>query len=127
MYITDLTAGDDIKISLVDSSPAYPTWDWKGGTVWKTGRRHKNNRSLNFSEGTGHVISNSDKVLRIRFVDAINTVFTGIAEIDYTSISSVYLYEGETNAATVAQGLNDPTTAPAINIYRKRVILRWTE
>jgi hypothetical protein len=121
VYVTDLSAGDRILISLSSSTPAYPTGD---SLIYKTGKKYKRN-AITFTKGTAVVLSNSDKVLTFRFADFYNPSTSGIAAVEYYAISSIYLYEGETNAATVAEGLNDPTTAPAMDIYRKKVDLRW--
>tara|TARA_R110002051_G_scaffold268489_1_gene328539 strand:+ start:253 stop:636 length:384 start_codon:yes stop_codon:yes gene_type:complete len=127
VYVTDLQSGDRILISLVSSSPAYPTrTNTEGSIVYKTGRKYKKHE-LTFLKGTATILSNISNVLTFRFADFYNPTTSGIAAVDYKSISSIYLYEGETNASTVAQGLNDPTTAPAVDIYRNKVILRWTE
>ena len=121
MYVTELNAGDRILISLSRSTPAYPTGK---PSTYKTGKKYKR-QDIAFTKGTGVVLSNSDKVLTFRFADFYNPSTSGIAAVEYYAISSIYLYEGETNAATVAEGLNDPTTAPAMDIYRKKVDLRW--
>ena len=70
---------------------------------------------------------NDSRVLVLQFSSRVNPSFSGIAEIDYFSIQSLYLYEGETNAATVAKGLENKQLAPAMRIYRKKVILKWKE
>lgn len=124
MYITEISPGDQILITLASSMPAYPTREAKDSVVYRTGRRFKRN-AITFIKGTAVVLSNSNNVLTFRFADFYNPSTSGIAAVDYQSVSSIYLYEGETNAATVAEGLNDPTTAPPVNIYRKKVILRW--
>lgn len=126
MYITELKAGDEILIDLHKSLPAYPT---KEGNViiYKTGSRYKKGKPVTFSEGEGTVILNSNKVLVFRFAGRINPSFHGVAEVDYSAIQKLYIYEGETNADTVAEGLNNKQTAPAMKIYRKKVVLRWQE
>lgn len=124
MYVTELSSGDQILITLASSMPAYPTRETKDSVVYRTGRRFKRN-AITFIKGTAVVLSNADNVLTFRFADFYNPSTSGIAAVDYQSVSSIYLYEGETNAATVAEGLNDPTTAPPVNIYRKKVVLRW--
>ena len=124
MYITELSAGDKILITLSTATPAYPTRASKDSIVYKTGKQYKRN-DITLLKGVAVVLTNSDKVLTFRFYDFYTPAISGIAAVDYYSISSIYLYEGETNASTVAEGLNDPTTAPPVDIYRKNVVLRW--
>ena len=126
MYITELSPGDKILISLSRHAPAYPTRTSPTSIVYKTNSRYKRH-DLTFTKGIGVVLNNVDRVLTIRFSDYYNPATSGIAAIDYNAVASIYLYEGETNAATVAEGLNDPTTAPAMEIYRKKVDIRWKE
>jgi len=126
VYITELNAGDEILITLNGAALAYPTT--QGNTViYRTGRRHKKSQTVPFNEGEGTVLLNDSKLLVIRFSARTNPDFHGVAEIDYYAINSIYLYEGETNATTVAAGLNNKQSAPASKIYRKKVILKWVE
>lgn len=126
MYIYELSAGDKILISLSRQTPAYPTRASPTSIIYKTGKEYKR-QEVPFIKGIGTVLSNADKILTIRFSDYYNPARSGIAAVEYTAVSSIHLYEGETNAATVAEGLNDPTTAPAMEIYRKKVDIRWKE
>ena len=126
MYITDLKAGDEILITLTPQYPAYLTRAGKV-VVYKTGKQYKKSQSIPFTEGEASVLLNDSRVLVLQFSSRVNPSFSGIAEIDYFSIQSLYLYEGETNAATVAKGLENKQLAPAMRIYRKKVILKWKE
>ena len=127
MYITDLKAGDEILITLSKNLSAYPLRYPSGKIVYKTNVRNAHRESQRFVHGTGKVISNSNNVLKISFTQGWNkSQFSGVAEIDYQAVSLLYLYQGETNASTVAKGLDNPATAPPMNIYRKKVVLRWT-
>ena len=126
MYITELTAGDEILIKLHRNLQAYPSGT-PGNIVYRTGKRYNKGNHVAFIEGTGKVISNTSKVLSIIFSSVVQSSLSGLADIDYHAIREVYLYEGETNATTVAKGLNNVHLAPAMNIYRKKVILRWTD
>ena len=126
MYITDLSAGDEILITL---TPQYPAYISTVGTkvLYRTGKSYEKSQSIPFSEGEATVIINDSRVLVIRFSDRVKPDFSGVAEVDYFAIQSIYLYEGETNATTVAKGLENKQLAPASKIYRKKVILRWKE
>ena len=126
MYITELSVGDKILITLNGKSPAYPV---KMGTslVYKTGKQYARKQDPYFSEGTASVILNSENVLILSFAALVNPSFSGIAEVDYPSVQSLYLYTGETNASTVAKGLYNKATAPAMDIYREKIVLRWKE
>jgi len=126
VYITELNVGDKILITLNGKSPAYPV---KVGPslIYKTGKQYARKQDLYFSEGTASVILNSENVLILSFAALINPSFSGIAEVDYSSVQSIYLYTGETNTSTVAKGLYNKATAPAMDVYRKKIILRWTE
>lgn len=126
MYITELKAGDQILIDLHKSLPAYPTRSGKV-TIYRTGSQYKLGKAVSFSEGEGTVILNSGKVLVMNFSGRVNPSFHGVAEIDYSAVNNLYIYEGETNADTVAKGLENKQTAPAMRIYRKKVVLRWQE
>ncbi len=126
MYVTELKAGDQILITLDRATPAYPTTSGDV-VVYKTGKQYKKSQNLHFNQGEGTVILNDSRVLVIRFCDIGNVSFNGVAELDYYAIKSIYLYEGETNAATVAEGLNNKQSAPPSKIYRKKVVLKWVE
>ena len=126
MYITELSEGDEILITLGDSTPAYPVLVGKS-VIYRTGKRYARKQDVYFSEGTATVLLNSERVLVLRFAGTINPSFSGIAEVDYQAVRSLYLYQGETNADTVAKGISDKTTAPAMDIYRKKIVLKWTQ
>ena len=126
MYITELRAGDQILIDLHKRLPAYPTEEGDV-IIYKTGFQHKLGKQVTFSEGEGTVLLNNNKVLVFRFSGRTNPSFQGVAEVDYSAVKNLYVYEGETNASTVAKGLDNKQTAPAMNIYRKKVVLRWQE
>ena len=126
MYVTELKSGDKILITLTKYSPAYPTRA-HNSVVYKTGKQYKRAQNKYFNEGTATVLLNSENVLVISFASLSDHSFSGIAEIDYPSIRSLYLYTGETNADTVSKGLYNKSTAPPMQIYRKKIILKWTE
>ncbi len=126
MYITELKAGDKILITLNKSTPAYPTL-LGNSLLYKTGKQYRRKQDAYFNEGTANVLLNSERVLVLTFAGLTNPSFSGVAEIDYSAVKSIYLYTGETNADTVAEGLYNKSTAPAMNIYRKKIILKWTE
>ena len=126
MYITELKAGDKILITLNSSTPAYSTLMGKS-VIYKTGKQYRRKQDIHFSEGTATVILNSERVLVLNFAGLTNTSFSGVAEVDYYAVKAAYLYTGETNAATVAEGLYNKATAPPMNIYRKKIVLKWTE
>lgn len=126
MYITELSTGDKILLKLNSTTPAYPVMIGKV-FLYKTGKQYAKKQNIYFTGGTATIIRNSDDVLVLNFVSRSDPSFSGIAEIDYGAINLLYLYEGETNEATVAEGLRNKTTAPAMDIYRKKIILRWKE
>ena len=126
MYITELNIGDKILIELNKSSPAYPTKMGKS-VVYKTGKQYARKQDIYFNEGTATVILNDGNVLVLSFAGLVNPAFSGIAEVDYSSVQSLYLYTGETNESTVSKGLYNKSTAPAMDIYREKIVLRWKE
>tara|TARA_R110002110_G_scaffold201156_2_gene412051 strand:+ start:181 stop:561 length:381 start_codon:yes stop_codon:yes gene_type:complete len=126
MYVTNLQTGAEVLFNLHSSLPAYPVRE-NNVVIYKTGRQYKKAQEVPLTEGEGTVILNDSKVLVLRFSARTNPSFQGVAEIDYNALKSLYVYGGETNAATVAAGLNNKQTAPAMKIYRNKVILRWAD
>ena len=72
----------------------------------------------------GSVISNSNKVLTMNFVSTTNRNKVGTAEIDYISIKSLYLFEGETTRPFA--DIQEPGTGRVpLQVYRTKVKVVW--
>lgn len=137
MNIGDLKSGDDILLKVNGAFKPVPMRYGKK-TVYETPTVQGRPRSPTFSECTatviGHAPLNNTPALQIQFVNIVDRSVTGIAHINYFSILSIRLYEGETNIKTVVpKDISDkrdewPYTAyqlPPSKIYRKKVNLVW--
>ena len=134
MNITDLKSGDDILITMLRSRPANAI-NVSGEVIYSTKGQYKRN-SPAFTGGRCTVLSNSDKILKVRFRNNTNYI-EGVAELEYNAIRDIHIWEGETNADTVVSKrkldfeleipVENPHTMPASKIYRKRVNLLWTD
>ena len=136
MYITELSAGDKILLKLISGKYAYPELI-NGEITYRTSNINQKMKASYFIEGEGFIISNENKKIKMSFNSFDSRSCYGIAEVDYNAFQFIYLNEGETNADTVVpkkkldfdleEDIEFPHTAPAMQIYRKKIILFWSE
>jgi hypothetical protein len=124
MTLYDLTAGDYILIRLRGNSRAVPVYQKSQKNLYKTDKNSNRHEPDSLLEAEGTIISNSNKVLTMNFVSTVNRNKTGIAEIDYISIASVYLFEGETTRP-FAEASEPGTGRVPLNVYRTKVKVEW--
>jgi len=137
MNIGDLKSGDRILLKVNKVFKPVPRRIGEG-MVYETSTSRVSSPSVSFSECKAVVIDhtplNNNAALKIHFISITNSSNTGIAHLNYYSILSIWLYEGETNIDTVvpeeiSDARNDwPYAAyqlPPMNIYRKKVNLVW--
>ena len=127
MYLPDVPVGSNVLLTLHSQHPAWPTRE--GSRVIHTTSKavHRSRSDAPFTEGTGTVLENSNLRLTVQFVDRTNPRFFGVARLDYHAIQLLYVYQGETNEETVYGDLVNISAVPKMDIYRKKVILRWSE
>lgn len=136
MYISELSTGNKIRFKLISGHFAYPELQ-NNSLVYKTSNISKQESGFYLTEGEGTILSNNNKVISVQFNSFDSRSCHGVAELDYVAFQNIYLYEGETNSETVLpkkiidfnleQDLEFPHTAPAMNIYRKKITLFWSE
>lgn len=137
MNIKDLKAGDRILVTI---NKIFSPIETRSGnkTIYKTTQAWTAGPRSSFTQckGTilGHTTLYGGPALRVSFVAIPNSNRTGEVIINYFSINSLWLYEGETNIDTVVpKEISDkrnewPYTAyqaPPSNIYRKKIKLIW--
>jgi hypothetical protein len=137
MNIRDLKAGDRVYMTI--NKLFAPVEKLRGKNLiyetvaaWTSGPR----KSFTQCKGTvmRHVELDGFPALEVQFISLIDPSNTGMAQISYHTLVSLWLYEGETNIDTVVpKKISDernewPYTAyqlPPVNIYRKKIKLVW--
>ena len=89
MNITDLKSGDDILITMLRSRPANAI-NVSGDVIYSTKGQYKRN-SPAFTGGRCIVLSNSDKILKVRFRNNTNYI-EGVAELEYNPIRDIHIW-----------------------------------
>lgn len=124
MTLYDLAQGDEILIELRQDSTAVHVYHKSQKNLYKTDKNSVRYEKGSFVSAEGSIISNSDKVITMNFVDTVNMNKYGTAEIDYISIKSVYLFEGETTQPFA--DTRDPGTGRVpLKVYRTKVKIVW--
>ena len=136
MYISELSPGDKILFKLISGKYAYPELN-RDSILYKTSSTNQKLKSFYLTEGEGVILSNKNKKINVSFNSFDSRSCNGIAEIDYGAFQFIYLYEGETNEKTVIpkkkfdfnleEEIEFTHTSPAMNIYRKKIDLFWSE
>ena len=137
MNIRQLQAGDRVYVTI---NKVFSPVERRIGkqVIFETSRSWGSRPGKSFTQCKGSLLShttvNNEPALELQFISLIDPNNIGVARINYFSIMSLWLYEGETNIDTVVphhiseQRNQFPYTAyqlPPVNIYRKRINLVW--
>jgi len=124
MTLYDLQQDDQILVELRQDSPALRVYRKSQKNFYKTNKNLNRYESGSFLKAEGSVISNSNKVITMNFVATVNRNKFGTAEIDYISIRSLYLFEGETTRPFA--DIQEPGTGRVpLKVYRTKVKVVW--
>ncbi len=137
MKIKDLKAGDRVYLT-INRNFAPVEVRLGSEVVFETGQGWQARVGRSFTQCNGvinkHTTLRNEPALELQFTSLIDSNNTGVARIAYFTIKGLWLYQGETNIATVVpKEVSDkrnewPYTAyqlPPVNIYRKKIQLVW--